>query len=326
MSAKNLLLINQPIEVHLIAQEAQLPVMEAEHNLEGIRKIIRYRPDLVIANVDEIEFGGLVMMHVLNLIQICPSVILIFEKKAPEGLKEEFANILNILPRAELGAQLPSLLAQPLPRNKPTDYPYHLKEHEWCSLLSAKTKTRILVAEDSTWFRKLNLMLLDQTEQYHLFSATDGMDAILKALLIRPDLILADVSMPGVDGVEMSQLLYIIDQPFPILFLTALQDQESQRRAKNIEGVLGFVDKTLLRDPKAFIAQIEWALKMARTLKSSFEATFEKGQMDALMRPGKDRGIFLPGSGFMSIGSRYSPGTFLESRIAQKKAKLAKGS
>jgi signal transduction histidine kinase/ActR/RegA family two-component response regulator len=88
----------------------------------------------------------------------------------------------------------------------------------------------ILLVEDT---KEVTLMLQDylETAGYKVVTAQDGVDAIEQAKLVRPDLILMDVQMPRMDGMEATRKLRS-DPDFkftPIIALTALampQDRE----------------------------------------------------------------------------------------------------
>ena len=66
---------------------------------------------------------------------------------------------------------------------------------------SAKFLVAILVVDDDA----INLMVIEQmldTSGYPVVSAVDGVDAVEKAALVRPALILMDISMPRMNGIE----------------------------------------------------------------------------------------------------------------------------
>ncbi|MBI5507233.1 MAG: response regulator [Deltaproteobacteria bacterium] len=60
---------------------------------------------------------------------------------------------------------------------------------------------RILVADDAASFRRLEEMLL-KTRGYTTLSAKDGAEALKRAIVEQPDLILLDIQMPVMDGVQ----------------------------------------------------------------------------------------------------------------------------
>ncbi|MGW4945518.1 response regulator [Actinoplanes sp. NPDC004185] len=62
---------------------------------------------------------------------------------------------------------------------------------------------RVLVADDQELFRCGFAMILEAGEDITVVGeATDGAEAIAKAVELRPDLVLMDIRMPGVDGVQ----------------------------------------------------------------------------------------------------------------------------
>jgi two-component system, cell cycle response regulator len=89
----------------------------------------------------------------------------------------------------------------------------------------------ILVAEDQKVMRETIAMML-HGHNYHLEFAANGLDALAKAEKLIPDLILLDIMMPGIDGLEVCRRLrrHPILSQVPIIIITALADRESWMR------------------------------------------------------------------------------------------------
>jgi CheY-like chemotaxis protein len=92
-------------------------------------------------------------------------------------------------------------------------------------------KPTILLVEDT---KEVVMMLKDYLELtgYKVFTAQDGTDGIVQARHVRPDLILMDVQMPGMDGFETTRKLRS-DPNFrhtPIIALTALAMPHDRER------------------------------------------------------------------------------------------------
>jgi DNA-binding response OmpR family regulator len=88
--------------------------------------------------------------------------------------------------------------------------------------VQAKTKPVVLIAEDDEDI--LALVVFDlEDEGYEVLTARNGTDAIDLALARRPDLILLDVAMPGLDGYEVTRRLRADESTHgtPIVLLTA---------------------------------------------------------------------------------------------------------
>jgi CheY-like chemotaxis protein len=72
--------------------------------------------------------------------------------------------------------------------------------------LAANTK-RILLVDDSSTSRMASRMLLANRGSYVLTSACDGAEGVEKAIAERPDLILMDIEMPRMNGLQACKLL-----------------------------------------------------------------------------------------------------------------------
>jgi AmiR/NasT family two-component response regulator len=100
---------------------------------------------------------------------------------------------------------------------------------------------RLVVAEDQALIR-LDLERLLEAAGFEICgSARDGLEAVELALELRPDLVLLDVKMPRLDGVEAARRI-LAEGFVPIVMLTAYGYGEVISRAVDA-GVVGFVVK-----------------------------------------------------------------------------------
>ncbi|HEY6252076.1 MAG TPA: response regulator [Candidatus Angelobacter sp.] len=82
----------------------------------------------------------------------------------------------------------------------------HLKDHEAGPDRAAHFK-KILLVDDSSTSRMAARMLFAHQESYVLTSACDGKEGVEKAIAELPDLILMDIEMPRMNGIEACKLL-----------------------------------------------------------------------------------------------------------------------
>lgn len=109
------------------------------------------------------------------------------------------------------------------------------------SLPPAETGARILIADDESLIRlDLREMLVDLGYDI-VGEAGDGRSALELARTLRPDLVIMDIRMPGVDGISAAEEL-TRERIAPVVLLTAYSDQGLVERAKDA-GVVGYVVK-----------------------------------------------------------------------------------
>ena len=91
---------------------------------------------------------------------------------------------------------------------------------------------RILIIEDVEYNRDLLVQLLE--EEYEVVTAGDGAAGIEAAARERPDLILMDLSLPGIDGWEATRRLKARPETaaIPVIALTAHAMQGDEERAR----------------------------------------------------------------------------------------------
>lgn len=108
------------------------------------------------------------------------------------------------------------------------------------------TKLRILVVDDSRdYAMSLNSALARYATVQVVGWAADGADAIRQAASARPDLILMDIAMPGMNGLEATRRIKQGDGAPAVVMLT-MYDLEEYRRAAREAGADGFIVKSEL--------------------------------------------------------------------------------
>ncbi|MBN2576951.1 MAG: response regulator [Deltaproteobacteria bacterium] len=116
------------------------------------------------------------------------------------------------------------------------------------------TRKKILLVDDSSTARLLARMVLQETS-YDVVTAQDGLEGLEKAMVEKPDLILLDVMMPKMDGIETCKRLR--DEPstaaIPIIMVTT-RGEEGIAEASYAYGCNEFVTKPV--DPAELLAKV----------------------------------------------------------------------
>jgi DNA-binding NarL/FixJ family response regulator len=88
-----------------------------------------------------------------------------------------------------------------------------------------KMAKQVLVADDNPMIRKMLCQLFEVEEDYDICAeAQNGEEAIDLALKHRPDLIILDMSMPGLSGMQAAQELKKIMPDVPIIIFTQYEN------------------------------------------------------------------------------------------------------
>ena len=94
---------------------------------------------------------------------------------------------------------------------------------------------RVLVADDEQNIRELVAMGL-RYEGFEVEAVDDGRAALAAVPTFRPDLIVLDVMMPGLDGFEVCRRLRADGQRAPVVFLTARKELDDRLTGLTIGG------------------------------------------------------------------------------------------
>ncbi len=104
-------------------------------------------------------------------------------------------------------------------------------------------RIRVLVADDHPVFRRgMRAILGAEPDTELVGEATDGEEAVTRALELRPDVILMDLNMPNVNGIEATRRILEASPGTAILMLTMFEDDKSILAAMRA-GAHGYVLK-----------------------------------------------------------------------------------
>jgi len=91
----------------------------------------------------------------------------------------------------------------------------------------ATRSIRILVADDfEPWRRRIRSILETRPELGVIAEVGDGLETVQKAQELKPDLILLDIGLPHLDGLEAANRIRQITPDAAIIFLTQNSDQD----------------------------------------------------------------------------------------------------
>ena len=106
---------------------------------------------------------------------------------------------------------------------------------------------RVLVADDHPVFRRgMRAILGAEPDTELVGEATDGEEAVALALELRPDVILMDLNMPGLNGIEATRRILAGSPHIGILVLTMFEDDDSVWAAMQA-GARGYLLKGALK-------------------------------------------------------------------------------
>jgi DNA-binding NarL/FixJ family response regulator len=121
------------------------------------------------------------------------------------------------------------------------------------------TSLRILVADNNEMIRNGLCAVLETRSGWIVCGcAVDGTDAVQKAAELKPDVILVDVSMPGLNGFEAAECIHEQVPDAEILIVTE-QDSSMLDQLPRLPGVRGYVVKS--RITSELILAVEAASK-----------------------------------------------------------------
>ncbi len=147
-------------------------------------------------------------------------------------------------------------------------------------------KRRILVIDDEPDIRKTLKMTLEY-EGYEILAASSGNEGLERAASERPDAILLDIKMPGLDGLEVLERLTGLGTGSAIIMISGHGDISDAVKATKL-GAFDFLEKPLEQD------------RLLLALRNALEQNRLKGEVERLRDVEVDRFDLIGDSGLMN--------------------------
>ena len=103
---------------------------------------------------------------------------------------------------------------------------------------------RVLIVDDQEPFRMAARMVVEATEGFDVLGeAETGEDSVTMAAALQPDLVLMDVNLPGINGLDATrQILSGSGEPVVVLLLSTYEEEEYAPRAAEC-GAAAYIPK-----------------------------------------------------------------------------------
>jgi DNA-binding NarL/FixJ family response regulator len=126
----------------------------------------------------------------------------------------------------------------------------------------------VLIADDDTGFRKTLRKVMETKRGFEVSEARDGEEAVQLTRLVHPDLVLMDLSMPRIDGLEAMRMIRA-ELPGVCIIACSVHDETVYRRAATLHGANAFVTKSRC------YAELDWVESVTKEARSCTRKTNE---------------------------------------------------
>lgn len=99
-----------------------------------------------------------------------------------------------------------------------------------------------IVAMDDSAFQRRMLIRMIKKEGHEVFEAADGYEGLFKIATHRPDLVVTDLVMPNVGGLDVLEVLYNKGYKIPVIVISADIQDSTKDRCKRL-GAAAFINK-----------------------------------------------------------------------------------
>lgn len=203
-------------------------ILKGANNEDAIDLARKHRPNIIIIDLSMPEINDVSIVKVLREDPETKEMpIIIFSQHSSEGLRLNEGMSVTIAKR-------------PLDQETFANY---VNEAMFRSLRRADGKEKILIVDDEQSIASLlSSMLLEFG--YRTIIACTGEDALRKAEIEQPQLILLDINLPGMDGFQILERLKnnISTSHIPIILLSGIKDAKEKARGLNL-GASDYITK-----------------------------------------------------------------------------------
>lgn len=118
-------------------------------------------------------------------------------------------------------------------------------------------KVRVLIVDDQEPFRRAAAAVVELTDPFVVAGTAESGEGCLRAVpALRPDLVLMDVGLPGMDGLEAARRLATLPRP-PVVVLVSTHDAEEFGDTARSCGAVAYIKKSVFGPDRLAAA---WAL------------------------------------------------------------------
>lgn len=123
-----------------------------------------------------------------------------------------------------------------------------------------KKEIRILIVDDMTYVRKFISKILVENgfRQSNIVEAKDGVEAISKCKSFNPDIVILDIILPRINGVNLIGVLLSLNYKLKIIVCSIIKDTSVYKEALE-KGAIGWIQKPVTKEK--LLPQMETVLK-----------------------------------------------------------------
>lgn len=233
-------------------------VVEASNGLEVLRQVDRLQPEAVVLDLMMPRLSGLDALTPLRAVNPAITIVVVTGVDDPELHRQALAlGAAQVLQKPVAPAELLAALGSPAgqPGGSPAT-PALQREPAAAPVAELAPAARILVVDDEAQTRAMLAELLTRYG-YRVRVAADGAAAVRAVLDETPDLVLLDITMPGLTGIEALTAIRAIASGVKVIMVSGQENLDVAKRTLAY-GAFDYITKPV--DPTYLTVSLQAAL------------------------------------------------------------------
>jgi CheY-like chemotaxis protein len=226
-------------------------VLTATNGLEALLRVKRERPAAVVLDLMMPRLGGLETLKRIRAFDPAAKVVVVSGSLDSEVRRQALAlGAAGVLEKPVSLADLVAALGEtaPAPR-RPTQPPAERAETREPPVAPAAEPGRILIVDDDAEMRTMLSELLALLG-YSVREVSNGAAAVREIVAAPPDLVLLDINMPGLSGIDALPTIRALAPQTAVIMVSGTEDAATAKRALAygaFDYVVKPIDQTYLR-------------------------------------------------------------------------------
>ena len=253
MAGEKVLIVDKVKKMHVLLRQLLEPegyrLLFAESGREAVSLVMTETPDVMLLEIDLPDMSGFeVIQEVRQFISDMQSVVqlddlpvIVITGNTSDEIKvlARKMGVARFFHKPIMGSELKQAIREVLKKGR-----------------KGPTSRKLILCVDSEARVQRLFRNTLTSDTYDVITADDGFKALEMVEFKRPDIILLEINIPEMDGLEFLQTLQETGQDIPVIVVSSVSDEQTMRRAKELGARAYLIKPIVLEELKSLIRRV----------------------------------------------------------------------